>query len=476
MLPSDLLVARRRYGRIYPVYVYFDSKSLGIARKLIKVFKYSVGKKKGFLLTNIKKVEDEAFEEGLDYRFPRGLAHILMRRTVFKPRETKVDPLKLRLEVFKAVNDMFGGFILSDEEREVVYTVISEKYNLSFEEIEEIFRSSYEEEYTVSQFEDITPQVLIKEYNLSLTQTLLFKASKIVTNFEADGTLVKHILFNTKRLGLMYFAEKSQGEFNIKLTLDGPASLLRQVERYGTRLAKLLPHIIVAKKWNLLADILYNKRHYTFQIDSSKRYLFPDIELKLVEYDSSVEEHFYKRFRTLGSKWIIRREPEPILVGNHIFIPDFSFEYMNHKVYLEIMGFWTPEYLKRKVEKLSKVRDINLIIAVQKDFAATSEVKSLPHTVIVYKNKLPAPDVYRKLKEFEPKVDKEKKEEKKIEVPQEVRKILKDINTISLQELLELLKEYNFTVEQVVEIVEKEGFIVEWKSLELNNVIVKRRS
>ena len=72
------------------------------------------------------------------------------------------------------------------------------------------------------------------------------------------------------------------------------------------------------------------------------------------DYDSNVEEKFAARFRQFGSGWKLIREPGPFIVSNgKALIPDFAFEKYNRKVYLEIIGFWTKEYLSRKIEKLS---------------------------------------------------------------------------------------------------------------------------
>ena len=47
------------------------------------------------------------------------------------------------------------------------------------------------------------------------------------------------------------------------------------------------------------------------------------------------------------------REPDPLILSNgKAFIPDYVFEKYGVKVYLEIVGFWTEDYLKRKLEKI----------------------------------------------------------------------------------------------------------------------------
>ena len=45
-----------------------------------------------------------------------------------------------------------------------------------------------------------------------------------------------------------------------------------------------------------------------------------------------------------------------------MLIPDFGFEKEGLKVYLEVVGFWTPDYLERKIRKLSSIAGVDMII------------------------------------------------------------------------------------------------------------------
>ena len=49
----------------------------------------------------------------------------------------------------------------------------------------------------------------------------------------------------------------------------------------------------------------------------------------------------------------------PLVADGKAMIPDFLFERFGHKVYFEIVGFWTKEYLERKAAKLEVLFDSN---------------------------------------------------------------------------------------------------------------------
>ena len=100
-------------------------------------------------------------------------------------------------------------------------------------------------------------------------------------------------------------------------------------------------------------------------------------------FDSNVEKKFATRFLQSISDWKLTREPDPLVLQNgKALIPDFVFEKYDRKIYLEIIGFWTKEYLLRKVQKLKAITDIansnqrnkiDLLIAINRDvYASTS--------------------------------------------------------------------------------------------------------
>ena len=476
MLPSNLLVARTKGYFIYPKYSHLTDLELYIARKLIHIFRKSIGSKRGRLEEKAKEIENEAFKLGLDYRFARGLIHLLLKRTTFTKPDTKIDPIKARLEIFAEASRLYG-FTLNKEERKHVLEKVSAKLGIPVEELIKAFKAIYEEEQVVKSFEEISPEDLLKHYNLSLTQTLLFKALNINLEIQATGTQAKIILFNVKRLGLMYIAEQSyQG---IKLTIDGPASAVKQTERYGTRIAKLLPYVISLPKWRIYAKIKKQSKVYKFYLTDRYSKLFPKIELKLIEYDSDIEETFYRRFQTLGSGWKILREPDPLVAGTSIFIPDFAFIKNEVKVYLEIIGFWTKEYLERKISKLKKLQEKNIILAVNEELSCSKIFAKEFENVIFYKRKLPAPEVYLVLKKYEPQPSAKKetivKSSKIIVLPKEAEIFLNKIKVTKLSTILNELKKYNLSSEEVVKILEEKGFEIIWSSIDPSKVIVRKK-
>jgi predicted nuclease of restriction endonuclease-like RecB superfamily len=234
-------------------------------------------------------------------------------------------------------------------------------------------------------------------------QTLLFNCTKL-DFYVSGGTSWKDVLRNVKRLGLMYnLQQRSEGnsdgqtgEKDIVCSLDGPMSLFKLTDRYGTSIAKLLPSIVSSKKWYIdswiVRKTMAGRKIYQFKIsDADVPKLLTDPYSRVHEmFDSAVEEKFASRFEKSATGWQLIREPDPIVVsGGKALIPDFMFEKYNKRVYLEIIGFWTKEYLERKVGKMLDVAEsgkIDLFVAVNEELGC-SKLSSLisKERLILYK-------------------------------------------------------------------------------------------
>jgi len=351
-----------------------------------------VGEKKGVLLQKLKNLESQE----PDYKLFRGLVTLLERRCTYVVK-SPIDPKYARDLVFKEAS---RRKVVSPSERSQVIQDVSQRLGLEPGELERSLWKDLEEEQVLKDFLPIDPGSLIRRYNFSLAQTALFKSTKM--EFTASGNW-KNIFRDLKRLGLMYLVEnKEEGGEEEKrenaneryvVSLDGPLSLFKMTDRYGTSFAKLLNQLIESDSWSFKAELLDRMRNrllYFEETSANVTGLFEahwdesnkDKQTTAVQsphfhlYDSRVEEKFARTFNALNTGWVLRREPEPLIVGRHVLIPDFSFEKEGSKAYLEIVGFWTKEYLERKLSKLSSLPPtVDMMVAADESLAAASAKK-----------------------------------------------------------------------------------------------------
>jgi len=352
-----------------------------------------VGKKKRAL----KNVADILEDEGHDYHLVRSLSLLLDRRSVFKC-VSRFDPAELRRTIFQATGTESAT---TPEKRKSIIERVARQMEVSSEQIEESMYADLDSELVLENFDPPSPEDLLKKYNLSLTQTLLFDSTELKFTVAANW---QKIFFKAKQLGLIYEAYKDN---DIWIKIDGPASLFKLTRRYGTAIAKLLPQLVVAPKWTLEAKILwkFTNEICTLKLESWKHQpLFgtEQTEPSSDSFDSAVEEDFANCFKALDTGWRLKREPEPITAGQHVLIPDFSFEREGAKLYMEIVGYWTTEYLQRKIEKLKKTKE-RIIVAVDENLACDRLTKlenQQTLNIIYYHGKIPLPPILRILQDL----------------------------------------------------------------------------
>ena len=68
------------------------------------------------------------------------------------------------------------------------------------------------------------------------------------------------------------------------------------------------------------------------------------------------------------------REDDVIDLGAEVLLPDFALEHPDgSRAILEIVGFWTPEYLEEKLDKIRQADVENLVLAVFENLDCMSE-------------------------------------------------------------------------------------------------------
>jgi predicted nuclease of restriction endonuclease-like RecB superfamily len=436
MLPLQLLRIKvsNKGKNISPAFCRLGDDSsyeLKIATDMIKQFEDSFKKRetKGLLGERISLLE-ASYD---DYKLVRGLYALLERRCIFRSRESQkymanivgntsvinLGPFHIRKYLFEESSGR--GYALTDYERKEIIDSVASKTKISNDIIMRDMWADLEENMVLEGFRTLEPEKLISWYNLSLMQTLLFNSTKLEFYIQG-GYNWKRALRAVKRLGLMYNLHYSQNERpqedqkkalnqkpnqningatsrnsahvtynydnNIVCSIDGPLSIFKLTDRYGTSIAKLLPSITVSRNWSLKALIVrktdtMGKKIYEFMISSEEspglpsesdlfarnngnnkntilEKILPSVLSPEVSFDSSVEQKFALKFEQFSSGWKLIREPDPLIVSSGKgFIPDFAFEKYGIRVYLEIVGFWTNDYLVRKIQKIADIMSLS---------------------------------------------------------------------------------------------------------------------
>jgi hypothetical protein len=84
----------------------------------------------------------------------------------------------------------------------------------------------------------------------------------------------------------------------------------------------------------------------------------------------------------------LAREPVPLRAGDALVFPDFALSHRRdprRRWLVELVGFWTPGYLERKLRRLAEARIERLILCVDEALACAEDVQArLPDARIVW--------------------------------------------------------------------------------------------
>ncbi len=426
MLPKALLIVYKRKGIVIPKYL----DNTKVAELLLTEFKKHIGHTQADLLQRINGLDREIH---IDYKLIRGLSTLIKRKCLFKPRST-INSREIRTFLFEK------GFALNELERNTILEEASNKYSMSKDNIEESIYADLPEEQILKDMEPITAEELSRSYNLSLTQTLLFHATEFKISVQSN---FQPIFRNIKMHGLMYEIE------NDEITITGPLSLFKKTKKYGTSYAKLVPLILSSNKWSITAQIEMRAgseaKIYLFTLNSSDNILFPFQTEAKIHFDSEVESQFYKEFSVYNTGWELRREPTVIKAGPYAIIPDFSFSRYGKELYLEIVGFWTQEYLEKKIRKLN-LSQSKIIVAVNQNLNCNKG--NFKGDVIFFEKKVPIKPILNILKEAEREfLQMEFQKIKTIELYDDIVSIQKKASELNIQpDALKILKHPDYFI------------------------------
>jgi len=111
------------------------------------------------------------------------------------------------------------------------------------------------------------------------------------------------------------------------------------------------------------------------------------------KYDSRVEARFVRDFERATVDWDLIREPRPFEAGQSWMFPDFEVRHRHdpsRRWFIEIVGYWSPDYLKNKLEKLRCAGISNFIVCLDKNNACgrSAEWETAASHVIEYSKKI----------------------------------------------------------------------------------------
>jgi len=402
MLTSEQSIVEYRAGRVVPDRLTQNAHRhyLGYAERMLAIYRSGTGRQRRALHRQVEALF--ADEPDCPVRRIEAFCKLLDDASVFQA-DPSGQAARLRLDLFSKAARLHplvqAPDRLFEHEEGAAKSQLAEELGTPWETIEQ---GLYADVTAYQQLEGFTgyadAAAFLSRYNVAQLQACLYRAESMTVTATRD---LKTVLRYAKLAKLLHEIVRVEGvppsnrgrdardTSAYRITFTGPASVLRETRRYGVNFARFLPALLACKGWRMEAVVRTPwKTPAKLALSEADRFTshLPPPE----EFDSSLEQSLADKFGATRDGWQLIREGDILHEHQKTFIPDFTFRHDDGtEVFLEIVGFWTPEYLALKRETLRQFRRHRILLAAPE--SSIREGASITDNVLVYKTALKLP-------------------------------------------------------------------------------------
>ncbi|MEM1426872.1 MAG: DUF790 family protein, partial [Cyanobacteria bacterium P01_H01_bin.130] len=368
MLPTELLIHRYQGETLAPHRLPLSEPNRQRSAIAIETVRSHQGKTQGELSKALAELEGNS----PDFKVDRGLGHLLQKNFSTFEIVSPLEPIALRQRVFEAAAQQVPNPSQTPNILEQVARALSEDGDQEVlpDQVRQGLYADLPENRILTVFDAPETDALLHRYNLSQVQGIFYRASHLVIQAYRNDPGEYKILFRYLKLfQLMTYIEGDQSQ-GFTITIDGPTSLFKPSTRYGLAIAKMIPALLHVTKWSLTATLQMKDTYGDRRV--IERQFTLDSDCGLVThyspgkvFDSMIEESFVKRWAKAKTDWKLEREVDLIPIPGSVAIPDFRLVHPDGRsLILEIIGYWRPEYLRKKFAQIRKSGRKDWVIAI----------------------------------------------------------------------------------------------------------------
>ena len=302
---------------------------------------------------------------------------------------------EIRVRVFEEVNKLTKGFTTSSK-RKTLIKGIEKELNIPSNSLDSLLYFDLDSEKILLKSDDLDPIQLIRYFNFDTIETILcFSVDLQMKVKQMPGYLAKNLIYISKKNYV--FTDITLEEEGYKISIEPTLELFIDKSGWGKNIANVATYILRSVlrdkiAFYLRASVEPRNRIAAFTLQSSDLPLLPtfrkdDDEQFRPEIDSKIEGQFQKTWRRFQG-WKAQAEPEAIIVGKKMYVPDFLLERGDKRIYLEIVGFYTMKYIQKKRRQMQELEKLGVPIiylideSLKDHFIDLSDIKKVFYTGI----------------------------------------------------------------------------------------------
>lgn len=310
----------------------------------------------------------------------RAMALAVLEKSVGGKRPDGVSPAEVRAAVFTAAEATRG----LEDGRNHALASAARSLGLPVEQVERALFGDLPDERTLVLREALPDAAtLIERVNLALVQGLLRQSTRVEIALRGHARpVVRQIL-----LRRLIAVARPDGSDAVRIEVSGVYDLFRRTTLYGRALGSIVPILSSCPRYRLDAELVLGSRTARLQLTEARRF-----SARLTRrYDSKLEERFARDVDRQLPDWELVREPSPVQVDGTLVFPDFEVRHRSEptrRALVEIVGFWTADYLATKAGRLERSGRTDLILCVDEDRCTTARQLAPSLRIVPFKRRI----------------------------------------------------------------------------------------
>lgn len=275
-----------------------------------------------------------------------------------------------------------GRPALSPAEREARIAYVASELDVSCAAVEKLLWSDLPRERPVELPRGRPSEFEVAAYaNVQLLQRAMRRAHSVTLRIAGDaGPLLRGAALR----GLLTTVSSPTTETTggMVIAIVGPLALFHRTAVYGNALADLVPLLADCERFELEVTARSKDQSYTIEVRSPV--LLPSVPARLAHPRLDLRqllEELKRRARDTSQDLIATPCSTTFRAGDAIVCPDLILDHDGQQTYVELVGFWTSEFLERKAALYREAGIGEALLCIDDARACTKD--ELPDTLPV---------------------------------------------------------------------------------------------
>ena len=364
---------------------------------------------------------------------------------------SRMSAAQIRTFVYEIVNRNSKGYVKITE-REDIIKQIEKNLKIPNNSLDSLLFHDVDSERKLIKREAAEATKVIGWYNYdAIETTLAYSLDLQIKTSKLPGYIAKNVVYISKK-NYVFTEIVLEGDGYV-LTIIPPLEMFKEKGGWGKNISNVAMYIIrnlLKEKvdFQLQAIIMPRKRKAVFKLNSEDLPFLPtfrteDDDTIKPEIDSKIEDRFLKTWKNYQG-WKAHPEPDALIIGKKMYIPDFLLERGGKNIYVEIVGYYTSKYIQKKKSQMKELSSLNIPIlylvdqSIIANFTDLREVTLLPYTGITIPSNNLVEVLETNFSDFDERLPKFKRTMEEI-----CRKLKEDNSLITLQQIQEKLQAYS---------------------------------